>query len=462
MSGPVTSQLCRVTVHGPAGRADLAVPVTAPVAGLLPAFLRHTCQDGEVEAAAARQGTWVLQRLNGTRLDPDGTPETQDWLDGEELYLRTESAALPELTFDDVADGIATAVGRQPSRWTPEYGRRLFLGLGVLVLVLTAELLLSAPEVTVVAGFGFGVLLLVAAGWSAHRAAGRTLPSVLGLGGGAFVALACGSLPEGVTGLTDLRAGPVVAALLAVSACSSLLLLARSMALPELPLVPFAVALVCGASGAVALMAGGGLAAAGVLVVVFLALLAFAPRVVIRMAGLRSPQLPRTAEDLQTDVEPMDAGQLTARALLAEAWLSTVAVSAALVFVVSCVFLLADPGWAEMLFTTLAAVAILLRARGFQGAWQRTSLALAGAAGLGMVLGGAVPGLSAGWQLIWLAAEVAVFGALVAAAVRPPNQRPVPVWSHVANVVETVSSIAVVPVLLQVLGVYAWLRGLAG
>lgn len=47
----------RLTVAGPTGRADLAVPATVTLAGLLPVLLRH------VAGPEAHGGGWVLQRL---------------------------------------------------------------------------------------------------------------------------------------------------------------------------------------------------------------------------------------------------------------------------------------------------------------------------------------------------------------------------------------------------------------
>jgi hypothetical protein len=38
----------------------------------------------------------------------------------------------------------------------------------------------------------------------------------------------------------------------------------------------------------------------------------------------------------------------------------------------------------------------------------------------------------------------------------------VPIWVQRAHWIETGVAIAVIPVLLQILGVYAWARGLAG
>jgi hypothetical protein len=37
-----------------------------------------------------------------------------------------------------------------------------------------------------------------------------------------------------------------------------------------------------------------------------------------------------------------------------------------------------------------------------------------------------------------------------------------PIWAHLANWLETLSAVAVVPILLQLFGVYSWAGGQAG
>src|SRR5436190_10892848 len=94
------ADLCRITVAGPDRRADLAVPLSTTISALLPVLVRYTAtEDG------GDDGQWVLQRLGGTPFDPDETPETLDLLDGEQIYLRRSDDPVPELVFDDIADG---------------------------------------------------------------------------------------------------------------------------------------------------------------------------------------------------------------------------------------------------------------------------------------------------------------------------------------------------------------------
>jgi hypothetical protein len=43
---------------------------------------------------------------------------------------------------------------------------------------------------------------------------------------------------------------------------------------------------------------------------------------------------------------------------------------------------------------------------------------------------------------------------------RPPPRRLLPIWGHLANWLETLSAVAILPILLQLFGTYAWAIGL--
>ncbi|KOG90407.1 membrane protein, partial [Streptomyces varsoviensis] len=145
--GAVSTEVCRLTIAGPAGRADLAVPVTTPVSALLPRLLRSVSAD-----PARPAQTWTLQRLGEAPLDLDDSPESAGLVHGDVLYLRPADDPMPELEYDDVSDGVGRAVGAHTNRWRPELTRRLFLGLACLVLVTLA---------TAVPVLGHGVLVPV-------------------------------------------------------------------------------------------------------------------------------------------------------------------------------------------------------------------------------------------------------------------------------------------------------------
>ncbi|MER6211749.1 type VII secretion integral membrane protein EccD [Streptomyces sp. NPDC001642] len=455
-----TAEVCRLTVEAPDGRADLAVPVTTPVSALLPVLLRHTAGGPDT------QGTpWTLQRLGEDPLDPEATPESAGLRDGDVLHLRPAEAALPALHFDDVSDGVAHTVGSGPGRWRPELTRQLGLALACLALAALAAALLGAgpgPLTAVTAG---AIALVLAAGCASaarmHAVPGAIL--VAGVGAFGFAALAGTTLREGPSGgFAPGTTGILVAAGCVVALAGGLL------ALGALPLVVPGTVLLTAVAAAV----GAGLAetaglhgfqAASVVAVGLFVLGHLAPRLALRTARLRVPQLPHDAEELQQDIEPEPGERVTGRVTVATACLDAIGISSALVWAVA-LWLLADRehGWTGWLLPLCLSLAVLLRARGTNGTLQRVPAVLAGAYGLGLVLIVRVAPTGPVGRASVLAALLAAALLLLVGAWRLPRARLLPVWGHLGDLLETVTAIALLPLLLQVLHAYTYFRGLAG
>jgi type VII secretion integral membrane protein EccD len=452
------TETCRLTVAGPARRVDVTVPATVPIAELLPGLLRRVVDE------IAMDQPWVLQRLGEEPLSPDSTAEMVDLRHGEVLHLRPADRALPPVQFDDVAVGMASVIGARPDRWRPVFTRRLLLALSGLSLV----------------AFGYGVLRVSPAGWSALYlgiaaaaltaggvAANRLLRDVsvglmTGLFGCALAAAAGLSARHGMAGIGAPGRADVLLASLAAAAAAAVLL-----AVGHVPATPFGAVLATAAAAA----AGCGLAlslhwdaarASAVLAVAIFLLTARALRVVLRAARLRAPQLPRTAEELQQDIEPEPGERLTRRAALAVACLDSLTIGGSLISATAFIQLTRTPRWIEWTLTAVLAAALLLRSRDLAGVWQRTSLAAGGTFGFALV----VETLAA--RAAPLPATIALFGVLAAAGLlltaarRPPGSRLLPVWGHAADLLEVASAIALLPLLLQLLHAYAYVRGLVG
>jgi type VII secretion integral membrane protein EccD len=461
-------ELCHVTVLGPSGRADLAVPSSTTVAGLLPTLVRHVVRDQDRQEVE-EYGSWVLQRLGDSPFDPDGTPETLDWLDGEQFHLRRAENPLPELDFDDVAEGMATMVNRQGNRWNDAVNRTLFLSLTGFVFAAIAVSLFansSGVAATVTAGV-LALVLCVASVLVSRTLKDKVLAGIVGTAGCAFAGLSGTIGYAGVAGALGLEPTGVLIGGIALGAASAMLLVVQRLLAPALPIVPFGVTAVMGiALGlAVWLHLGVELArqqTAVVLMAAFYALLLFAPKFATRAARLRGPQLPRTADEMTIDIEPMPAALLAEQTGHADRYLSVIVIGASSVASVGFVYLVIEPGWLDYTLSGLFAALILLRSREFLNTGQRTALALAGTWGSllpALVMLAAMDDLSRAVGVL-----VLVGGALllVLAALRPSHRRMLPIWPHSGDVVENVLSIALVPFMLHALGVFAWARGLAG
>ncbi|MEU5846088.1 type VII secretion integral membrane protein EccD [Saccharopolyspora shandongensis] len=461
----IAGELCRITVFGPDGRADLAVPVSTRVSDLIPVLLSHT----QGQKQPNEQQAWVLQRLGGTPLDPDGTPETLDWLEGEQLHLRPADDPLPELDFDDLADGIATSVAQHPDRWKPEYNGILFRTLSALLVAVIGLVLLDDGPTGLHAGFalGLGLVFTGATAAVASKLADLALARLTGLAGCAFVGLAGLIAGDGVPDVTAPTPPGILIAAAGATVTAAILLVLRRFVAEDIPFAPFVTIGLLGLVlfGGVWLALGFGLTpgqAAGVLATVLVGVVIFVPKLTIRAAYLRGPQLPRNADDLQQDIAPAPADEVSVRTAKADRYISVAMVCAAVVLAGSFPLILAEPGWIAWAMVSLFSSVVLLRARSFLGVWQRVSLAAAGTIGMTLVVMYFAQLFPAQWRAVLLLGLLVVLFALVKAALRPANLRMLPIWGHLANIFDTVTGLAVVPLLLQLLGVYAWARGLAG
>lgn len=467
MTTATQTQLCRISVIGPDRRVDLAVPPTIAVAALLPVLLRHT---SEVNATPADgyEGAWVLQRLGEEPFELSGTPESLDWLEGEELYLRPAEDPLPELDFDDVAEGIATVVNRRSDRWQPEYRRPLFVVLaallmGVIAAVLTTRGPLGAQVVAaaVVSVAFFGVALICA-----RKVEDGLFSLLFGLGSAAFAGEAAARAATVADG-PAVTAGTVLGAAVGVVVVVVLLLLAQRTVTPHLPFAPMTVV---GLTALVTVLLLLGQSASGMSdaqtaalgVAVFAAMVVAAPRVAVKLARLRGPQLPKTGADMAYDIEPASSDVVVDRTNEADTYLTVVMVTGALIVPVLFHFTLRSPGWAAWLYVLLMSVAFLLRARAFFGLSQRLALTAAGVGGCVLVLLRLAHLLPpAGWWSL-LALLLGLLVPLVMAAMRPWPRRMLPFWEYTATFFDVATGVAALPVLAQILGIYAWARGLFG
>lgn len=461
-------ELCRITVLGPSGRADLAVPNSTTVAALLPNLVRHVVRDQD-RLEDEEYGSWVLQRLGEAPFDADGTPETLDWLDGEQLHLRRAENPLPELNFDDVADGMATAVNRQGNRWNDAVNRKLFLSLAGFVLAAIAVSFFensSRVAATVTAGV-LALVLCVASVLISRTLQDKVLSGIVGTAGCGYAGLSGLIGYSGVAGALDLEPAGVLIGGIALGATSAMLLAVQRLFARALPIVPFGATAVMGIALVLAVWLHLGMElarqqTAAVLMSAFYVLLLFAPKLATRAARLRGPQLPRTADEMTIDIEPMPAASLVEQTGHADRYLSVLTIGASFVASVGFGYLVFEPGWLDFTLAGLFAALILLRSREFLNIGQRTALALAGTWGSLLPALAMIGGMDDLYRAVGVLVLVGAALLLVLAALRPTYRRVLPIWPHLGDVTESVLSIALVPFVLHSLGIFAWARGLAG
>ncbi|RLU96576.1 type VII secretion integral membrane protein EccD [Streptomyces griseocarneus] len=469
---------CRVTVVAPDSRIDVALPDDIAVADVYPEILRLT---GQTQPVGTPTG-YHLVRRDGTVLDGARTLAAHRVLDGELLSLRPFAESLPPAVHDDVTDAVADAVTRDRALWDDGLLRMAGLFGGSLLLALMGLALWFADPVRhdmsgvpgAVAA-AVGVLLTALAGVRARVYADR----------GSAVALGLAALPHLMiagSGIVAPGAGEGAGRLQFLLGCAAVLV-ASAVLVAAVPTgdAPFVAAVTAAATGTLAafgtiLSDADPAGAAAVCTVVAIGAIAFLPGLSARVARLPiGYAAPRSAAGTDPDAsagqtaDPIDAERIAARVRRGhELLLGLVGGCAAVVTIASAVLAFSDDGrpWARLL-ALVAGLTMLLRARLFRYTAQVTTVLGAGLAALALlVLGMAVntPAAAGGSQdirTVWLAAAVTVGGGLLTAvALIVPRKGLSPFWGRASDIAESALLLALVPLCLAVLGMYATARGL--
>jgi type VII secretion integral membrane protein EccD len=457
--------LCRLTVRLQDRAIDLAVPVDIPVADLLPAVLQFA--GTEVEEAGIEHGGWVLQQLGRPPLDEEATLGSVELRDGEVLYLRPRAEAMPEAHFDDLIDGIATAMDRQRGQWTEQATRRLLRGMtGALLGAVLAALLLpgwAAPERTL-AAVACAVLLYAAAAAASRALGDSASAALLGCSAVPFLALAGWTVPGGPTsgplaleayGFRLLSAGAVATG----AAVLALVLVGTFQELFAATALCCAFAAVAGASAA-----GYELPIAHVAAVISLLAVtvgAFVPVIAFRAAGMQMRPLPTNPQQLQEGIEPYPSEEITTRSATASSWMTALYTAVGAVCTVSLALLAREAGLAGTINGAVLALLLLLHGRNLGSTPQRLAVLLPGVCGAVLLV--------LGWATAQPGARVTVFVALVVATAvlalaiwLVPGRRMVPYWGRAAELLHSMAAIALLPLVLWTLGVYSRLRNMTG
>ncbi|MCT2585892.1 type VII secretion integral membrane protein EccD [Actinophytocola gossypii] len=458
-----TTGLVRVTVAAPARRIDLALPERSPLAELLPGLLRHAGEN--LADAGARSGGWVLRRPDGTVLEPARPLAAQRVRDGEILHLTHAHVDWPELEYDDLVDAIATGSARTGATWGPRHTRAAGLTLGALavLLCLVAVLRTGAPW----SGPGWWSLglaaLLLAGAVLLARAAGDTGAAAVAGGVALPFAFTGGALVfAGERALTDLGAAHLLAA------CAALLLAAM---IALFGIVDRAALFVGAGTVGVLGIVGGWLTTLDSLEAYETAALlagfglAFSPVLAplsIRLSRVPMPVLPRDAVDLLRDEPQPPRTAVYAAVLRADSLLTGMVTGLALVVVACHLWLITSTSEAGLILVIVLTLGFLLRARLYPILRQRVAVLGAGLAGaLCLVLG---PLMADRAELLAITGPCLLLAGVAIAllGVVHSRQEASPYLGRYAEILEVLLVLAIVPIMCSVLGLYGYVRGLAG
>lgn len=455
------ADLCRVTLVAARGRFDVALPTQVPLAYLLPTLLKQS-GEGQIEAGTAHGG-WMLQRLGGWPLDSGQSPASLGLVDGELLFLRPRNRELPPPVFDDVVEAISWTLGERTQRWGAAHGRAAGLvAMGAGLAAGAIALLLSGPPwplPSVAAGFAT-LLLLVAAGSLARRAGDAAAAAVVGCAaiGYAGLTAALGLLSAAAPG--KFGAPQLIAAASAALIAVVLVAFTVGGGEPALAGAALAVAAVFVGSVSAARISPAAVAAVAVSVVFLLA--PFVPSMAYRMARLPAPFLPGTAEELRSADTTAPGIEVAERSMVADRYVTALVVGTSVVLVGAVPVLLASGGWAGAALACTAAALMALRSRVYSGRAQRGSMLAVAvlSAAAGIVAG--TRALPAGPPRVAVPVAVVLAVLLGAGLLRRIGRRSAPPAARALDMLEVVAALATIPLVLQVLGVYAMIRSLAG
>lgn len=462
MSTGASTGLARVTIAAPRRRVDVALPEQVPAAELMPVLLRHA-GDGLADDGQAHGG-WVLRRSDGSVIDQGRSLSSQEVRDGEILHLVARQAEWPEMDYDDVVDAIATGARRQSRSWGAAATRRAGLSIAAVALLLALVLILASGPPWLEPGLvalGLAVLLLVL-GASLARAlsdsgAGAVIASVA-MAFGFFGGLA---VFQGDQPLTDAQAPQYLAA----SAALFVVGLLGYLGIGDRTQF-FVGGMTAGALGMVAGLISladnvDPIDAAAILVALVVAVTPTMPLLSIRLGKLPMPRLPTDAEELVADPPPVPLPRVQATVRRTDELLTGMLGGGALVLSVAQIVLVGSDRGSAVVLVILAAVATLLRGRLFPAVRHRAPLLVAGVIGAGALV--------AGWLSVGdLRMSVAVPGLIVlacvalAAGIRFQSRPPGPYLGRIADILDVVTVLAVIPVMCWVVGLFGYLRGLYG
>ncbi|WP_426565436.1 type VII secretion integral membrane protein EccD [Angustibacter sp. McL0619] len=455
MSAGTVAETCRLVVRGPDRSIDLSVPVDVVVGDLLPALLTNLGTD--LADRGLEHGGWVLQRIGEQPVAEDRTVAELDLLDGETLYLRARADQIPPMDFDDLVDGIATGVRGRSGLWLRRMSDAVGLGLAGLLLVGASITLLPLGPLAMGAASA-GLLVAAALVHRLRDARPARLLAVIAV----LDALAAFVL---VARWPRVGAGDLLPASMALLGALLVVVLAALVAAPRSALEPVGLACasiaVLGAAAAGVVLSGGTWAAAAVPVLAATLLVRpLVPLLAFKLAGMRLPQLPTGAADLQEGIEPEPSRVVLEQTARVDRLMTALYLAIGLPALVAVVLLAGQDARAAQALACAVSLTLLLASRATTSLWHRL-LAAAPATAAVLVLAFTLPVIP--WARAAAAVAMAVAAALsVLAGYRFSVRAPTPLWGRLGDIVQLLSGLAIIPLGLQVMGAYDAIRARVG
>lgn len=457
-----SGEMCRLTICGPASRIELAVPAHVPVADLLPTFLDHL--GPELAAAGFGHDGWVLQRLGEPPLDEDLGTAALGLYDGDVLHLRPRADHLPPVDFDDLVDGVATGTAERGDRWRPETTRRFVLSLVGAALALGAAVapMSGTGTMTALVAGAASVLLLLGAAAASRALGDRAAGILLASGSIGFTVVAGLALPAGEARALSpenlLSAPGLLAAGAWAATVAALARPAVGGVLAGFTATVFA-AILMGAGGLLVTLDAADMAgAAAIVLAVTLAIGAAVPVIASRFAGLRIPPLPTSPDEFQQGIDPEPSRVVLERTARAHEHIGSLYLGLGVIAAGCLMVLGTTPGIAARILAAVGSLLLLLHGRDLFGVRARLAVFVPGVAGLAAVLVDLTLDRPANLRPVVVVGLLLTAALLLSVARTLPGRRVLPHWGRIADLMHTTTAIAVIPLVLSVVGLYARAR----
>lgn len=461
----VTDGLARITVAAPQRRIDIALPQSVPVAELMSSLVRAA---GESAADDAQQvGGWVLHRGDGSPIEQHLTLEDQQVRDGEILYMVGRFTEWPEVDYDDVVDAIATGSRKSTRPWSGSRTRLTGLVLGAIALALGLFWLLhSGPswQAPGLMSLTLAVTLLFAAFGFSRSRPGDT--------GAAVTCATAGVLYAGAGGLLVLGGDQTFAefdawqfvlasgCLLVASILAIIVVAQQIQYFVATAWIGFVGLIACSLALADHIDTTDAAAIAVAIVTVFTA--AF-PILSIRLGKLPVPALPTTTDELLADEPQIPIERVHGTVRRSDEILTGLLMGSTGITLVGSLLLISSGRTSAMVYVALIAVTVLLRARLFPTARHRIPLLVAGSGALVLLVLPVSASMTPQERaMIVLPALVVLALALIAIGRYFSIRQPTPYLARVADIIDILTSLAIIPVMCLVIGLFGYVRGLWG
>jgi type VII secretion integral membrane protein EccD len=437
--------LVSVTVASQTRRVDLVLPGALPVAELVPELARSV---GLLDPETVHGG-YRLVTTDGRVLSGETGLLLQGIADGCLLTVTAGVQDMPRRVYDDVVEAMVHVVERDLVAWEPGSGRRTALAAAALLMALGAFALCLQPTRSAGAAAGLVALLLTTGAVVVSRAQRETEAVVMAWLGTAYATAAALPLAPDRAGLGLSMAYAGAGASIAGAAALVGLREGRPLMIP--PLVVGAFLMVTVQLDRVTPLGSAQLLAAGSALVVVLG--GGLPSLALGATGAKVQQL-RSIHDIPADVDPVDLERLGADARMAHQILLAVWATAGLLLV-GIAPVEVSLGLSGTALAVGSCLIVMLRVRQHRARTQVLVGLVAGIAGVSSVAISLIF-LHPAWGPLTAGTLLATGAALLAVTLLPasPSAR----WGRACDLVESVTMLALLPLLVLATGLFAAVR----